>query len=93
MEHCLHHGDIVIRVNVDLERCEGHGRCYRTAPNVFAPIDDHGHAAFIGGALDVPDSPDVKSAEIAVQNCPEAALSWVHGGVDQTNMNGPPSDG
>ena len=38
-----------MRVRVDDERCEGHGRCYALAPELFEP-DDIGNSHEIGGA-------------------------------------------
>ena len=36
-----------MKVHVDEERCEGHGRCYALAPLVFEP-DDIGNGQAIG---------------------------------------------
>ena len=36
-----------MKVHVDEERCEGHGRCYALAPAVFEP-DDLGDGKAIG---------------------------------------------
>ena len=63
-----------MRVIVDLRRCQGHGRCYDLAPDVFEP-DERGHVdVTVPG--DLPDvlHPDVR---IGVRSCPEAALRLV----------------
>ena len=60
-----------MRVSVDRERCEGHGRCYATAPEVFAP-DDLGNGREIGDGT-VGDGLD-RQARLAVANCPEQAI-------------------
>ncbi|MBY6365091.1 ferredoxin [Rhodococcoides corynebacterioides] len=61
-----------MRVDVDWDRCEGHGMCAEVAPDVFS-LDDEGelHHAFDGA--DVPDE-HVAGARAAVGVCPVAAL-------------------
>jgi ferredoxin len=61
-----------MRVHVDEERCEGHGRCYATAPEVFSP-DDLGNGREIGDGS-VPAALEQK-ARLAVANCPERAIT------------------
>ena len=61
-----------VKVHVDVERCEGHGRCYATAPEVFAP-DDLGNGrevddGVVAGGLE-------RKARLAVANCPEQAIT------------------
>jgi ferredoxin len=60
-----------VRVRVDRERCEGHGRCYATAPEVFEP-DDIGDGHAIGDGT-VPAGLEDK-ARLAAANCPERAI-------------------
>jgi ferredoxin len=64
------------KIKVDLDMCEGHGRCYAIAPEVLQPFDDHGHAEFTGVGVDENDAAAMKRAEQAIQSCPESALSW-----------------
>lgn len=64
------------RICVDLERCEGHGRCYAIAPDLLQPRDDHGHAEFVASGVDPADEALFERADRAVQSCPEEALSW-----------------
>ncbi len=61
-----------MRVEVNADRCEGHGRCYALAPELFEP-DDIGNSEVIGdGAVD----PSLESkARLAVDNCPEHAIT------------------
>jgi ferredoxin len=60
-----------MRVIVDLRRCQGHGRCYDLAPDVFEP-DERGHVdVAVLGDLPAVLQPD---ARIGVRNCPESAL-------------------
>lgn len=63
-----------MRVRVDLDACEGHGRCYALAPRVFEP-DATGHCVIKVGTL---QHADLEQAERAVANCPEEALSIVY---------------
>lgn len=61
----------MIHVSLDRERCQGHGRCYATAPRVFEP-DDEGYAVLVRPAVD----DDLRSEVLAaVRGCPERALS------------------
>jgi ferredoxin len=61
----------VTRVCVDADRCEGHGRCYTLAPNVF-DADEVGHAVVL--AEDVSGELEAQ-AVTAEQNCPEQAIT------------------
>ena len=56
------------RLEIDQERCTGHGRCYALAPNLF-DADDFGHAVLIQT-----EDIDEKEARAAVQGCPEEAI-------------------
>jgi ferredoxin len=61
-----------MKVHVDQDRCEGHGRCYATAPAVFAPDDiGNGHALGDGTV----EAEHERRARLAVANCPELAIS------------------
>jgi ferredoxin len=60
-----------MRVLIDVSRCQGHGRCYDLAPDVFEP-DERGHAEVsVHGEL-----PALLEAQVrvGVGNCPESAL-------------------
>lgn len=61
-----------MKIDVDWDRCEGHGICAEQAPDVF-DLDDEGelHHAFEGA--DIPDE-FVADARAAVGVCPVAAL-------------------
>lgn len=60
-----------MRVAIDAARCQGHGRCYELAPEVFAEDEDGYGVVRTDG--DVPDQceEDVRLADL---NCPEAAV-------------------
>ena len=59
------------RVVVDADRCTGHGRCAALAPEVF-DLDDDGHSVVLLGEV---DGEDETRARLAVDNCPERAIS------------------
>lgn len=59
-------------VQIDAERCEGHGRCYALAPTVFEP-DEIGDGQVLGDGTVAPDDED--RARLAEANCPERAIS------------------
>jgi ferredoxin len=65
--------DSGVRITVDADRCEGHGRCYDLAAELFQP-DDDGHALLVDPDGAVPDEHEAK-AVAAVRNCPEQALA------------------
>ena len=60
-----------MRVQVDANRCEGHGRCYALAPEVFAP-DDIGNAEVVGSGT--VDPALEQKARLAYENCPDRAI-------------------
>jgi ferredoxin len=65
-----------MKVEVDLEICVGHGKCYLTAPEVFQPGDDEGRTKILREAgadeLDL-----LRRMRKAVNGCPEGALRIV----------------
>ena len=60
-----------MRLLLDAERCQGHGRCYMLAPEVF-DADEVGHCIVrvpeVSGELE-------QQAVTAEQNCPEQAIT------------------
>ncbi len=58
-------------VEVDADRCVGHGRCYTLAPRVF-DADDVGHATVLVG--EVTGELEIQGAD-AERNCPEGAIT------------------
>jgi len=62
-----------LRIVLDAERCQGHGRCYSLAPDLF-DSDDLGHCVLL--VDEVPEGAEV-DARSGVDNCPEQALSIV----------------
>ena len=60
-----------MKIHVDQDRCEGHGRCYALAPALIE-ADDIGNGQEIGDGSVPPDQE--KNARLAVANCPERAV-------------------
>jgi ferredoxin len=63
-----------VKLWIDSERCQGHGRCYDLAPDLFGE-DDEGFGQVLGDAT-VPASREA-DARLAVANCPEQAIEIV----------------
>jgi ferredoxin len=61
-----------MRVQVNENVCQGHSLCSWTAPEIFAPDDEDGHAIV---ALDVIPPELEQSARDAAANCPESAIT------------------
>jgi ferredoxin len=60
-----------MKIHVDQDRCEGHGRCYALAPALIEP-DDIGNGQETGDGT-VPADQE-HQARLAVANCPERAV-------------------
>jgi ferredoxin len=60
-----------MKLRIDESVCTGHGRCYSLVPDLFEP-DDRGYGVVIVDP--VPESQRAQ-AVVAVQNCPERAIS------------------
>jgi ferredoxin len=61
-----------MRVILDNDKCQGHGRCYGLSPELF-DTDDEGYAVLkVTG--DVPAHLE-EDARIAADNCPEYAIT------------------
>ena len=60
-----------MKVRVDEEVCQGHGRCHAAAPELFI-LDDLGYCRI--GEVDVPPELEGK-ARMGVLGCPEQAIT------------------
>ena len=60
-----------MKVQIDPERCQGHGRCYDLAPTLFGE-DEEGYGQVLGDGEVPPGQQD--EARRAVLNCPEHAI-------------------
>ena len=58
------------KIITDLDMCQGHGRCYALAPDLFS-LDENGYVAV--GEAEVAEEKREK-AELACANCPEGAI-------------------
>jgi ferredoxin len=59
-----------MKISVDRERCQGHGRCALLVPEIF-DLDEEGFSVVI--REDVPEAAAADAKE-AVANCPERAI-------------------
>lgn len=60
-----------MKLHIDSARCQGHGRCYDLAPDLFGD-DDEGFGKVLGEGV-VPSGSE-REARLAVANCPERAI-------------------
>jgi ferredoxin len=58
-------------LRIDNEKCQGHGRCYDLAPQIFGE-DDEGYGTVLGDGTVAPA--DEQQARLAIANCPENAI-------------------
>jgi len=63
-----------VKIQIDPERCQGHGRCYDLAPDLFGD-DEEGYGQVLGDGTVAPDAE--RSARLAVVNCPEHAIEVI----------------
>jgi ferredoxin len=63
-----------MKMLIDRERCQGHGRCYDLAPDLFGE-DEDGYGVVLGDGQVPPGRED--DARLAEANCPEAAVELV----------------
>lgn len=63
-----------MRVSIDSARCQGHGRCYDLAPDLFGE-DEEGYATLtdVTADHDVPGDRE-RDVRLAAANCPESAV-------------------
>lgn len=63
-----------MRVSIDAAACQGHGRCYDLAPDLFGE-DEEGYATLTELTADQHVPPGRESdARLAAANCPESAV-------------------
>jgi ferredoxin len=60
-----------VKVQIDHGSCQGHGRCYDLAPDLFGD-DEEGYGTVLGDGA-VPPSRE-HDARLAALNCPEHAI-------------------
>ncbi|HXW33664.1 MAG TPA: ferredoxin [Acidimicrobiales bacterium] len=59
-----------MKIRLDSEVCQGHGRCYTLAPDLF-DADERGHCVLLKEEVPPGREADARSG---VENCPEQAL-------------------
>ena len=64
-----------MKIQIDRDRCEGHGLCAEQAPSLFT-IDEAGELVYHREGQDVPDGL-AGLARAAIDSCPVAALREV----------------
>ncbi|QXC60922.1 ferredoxin [Aquihabitans sp. G128] len=62
-----------MKITLDSEKCQGHGRCYALAPDLF-DSDDEGYALLLAADGVVPEGME-EAATLAADNCPEYAIT------------------
>jgi ferredoxin len=62
-----------MRISVDAEQCNGHGRCYTVSPEAYVP-DDEGYCADRGRSREIPPGLET-AARAGAQACPEGAIT------------------
>ena len=62
----------LMKIVYDRSKCQGHGRCYALAPEVFES-DDEGYAVLLVSG-EVPSELE-GAARLAADNCPEYAIT------------------
>jgi len=68
---------IQVKIYLDSARCQGHGRCYDLAPELFGE-DAEGYGLVLGDGIVA--SGDQAHARLAALNCPESAIDVVEEG-------------
>ena len=60
-----------MKLQINTDACQGHGRCYDLAPDRFGE-DDEGYGQVLGDGIVPPDKE--REARLAAANCPERAI-------------------
>jgi len=60
-----------VKVVIDALRCQGHGRCFTLAPDIFT-YDELGNGQVVGDGGLTEDT--ISLARLAQANCPEHAI-------------------
>jgi ferredoxin len=66
-----------VKLQIDSKTCQGHGRCYDLAPDLFGE-DEEGFGQVLGDGVVPPERE--REARLAVANCPERAVELVEEG-------------
>jgi ferredoxin len=63
-----------MKIQIDSALCQGHGRCYDLAPELFGD-DDEGFGKVLGDGTVPPGNE--QQARLVVANCPERAIALI----------------
>ncbi len=63
-----------MKVRIDHDVCQGHGRCYDLAPDLFGD-DEEGFGQVLGDGVVPPEKE--REARLAIANCPERAIEVI----------------
>ena len=63
-----------MKLHINSQLCQGHGRCYDLAPDLFGD-DDEGYGQVLGDGIVPAD--EEQDARLAVANCPERAIELI----------------
>ena len=66
----------MVKLRIEVGRCQGHGRCYDLAPDLFGD-DEEGYGKVLRDGVVPPEEQD--EARRAVLNCPERAIELTGG--------------
>ena len=66
-----------MKISIDGDRCQGHGRCYDLAPELFGE-DEEGYGVVLGDGTVPPQRH--APARLAALNCPESAVEILEEG-------------
>jgi ferredoxin len=65
-----------VKLQIDASLCQGNGRCYDLATDLFGD-DEEGYGKVLGDGAVAPEKED--DARRAVLNCPEHAIRLIEG--------------
>jgi ferredoxin len=68
--------NVLVKVQIGGDLCQGHGRCYDLAPALFDD-DEEGYGQVLGDGVVPPERED--DARRAALNCPEHAIQLIDG--------------
>jgi ferredoxin len=63
-----------VKVRINTQLCQGHGRCYDLVPSLFGD-DEEGYGQVLGDGVVPPG--EEQNARLAVANCPERAIELI----------------
>jgi ferredoxin len=66
-----------VKVQINPQSCQGHGRCYDLASGLFED-DDEGYGQVLGDGIVPPEAE--RDAHLAALNCPEHAIELLKDG-------------